>query len=193
MRVPRRRNFGNSLRVVRMNLAFAHRFVESNGVQLSCVDKWSERISCLHPSRYMFRGTMMVTIQFEYQGDLHCKAVHGPSGTELSTDAPKDNQGRGESFSPTDLIATALGTCMLTVMGIMAHTLSIDIAGATATVEKEMRTTPSRMIASLSVKIHVPHSLSPENKQKLERAAHTCPVHKSLHPDVQMPIEFIWG
>ena len=134
----------------------------------------------------------MVAIQLEYQGDLHCKAVHGPSGTELNTDAPKDNQGRGESFSPTDLVATALGTCMLTVMGITARTLNIDLAGTTATVEKEMTTTPPRMIASLSVRIRVPHSLSPENKEKLERAAHTCPVHKSLHPNVQAPIEFIW-
>ena len=134
----------------------------------------------------------MVAIQLEYQGDLRCKAVHGPSGTELNTDAPKDNQGRGESFSPTDLVATALGTCMLTVMGITARTLNIDLAGTTATVEKEMTTTPPRMIASLSVRIRVPHSLSPENKQKLERAAHTCPVHKSLHPNVQAPIEFIW-
>jgi putative redox protein len=135
---------------------------------------------------------MMVAIQFEYEGDLHCKAVHGPSGTELNTDAPKDNQGRGESFSPTDLVATALGTCMLTVMGIMARTLNVDIAGTTATVEKEMTTTPPRMIERLTVKIHVPHSLTVENKQKLERAVHTCPVHKSLHPNVQTPIEFTW-
>jgi len=129
----------------------------------------------------------------EYEGDLHCKAVHGPSRTELNTDAPKDNQGRGESFSPTDLVATALGTCMLTVMGIMARTLAIDIAGTTATVEKEMTTAPPRRIASLAVKIRVPHSLGDENKRKLERAAHTCPVHKSLHPDVQSPIHFTWG
>jgi putative redox protein len=135
----------------------------------------------------------MVAIQFEYQGDLHCKAVHGPSGTELGTDAPKDNQGRGESFSPTDLVATALGTCMLTVMGILARTLEIDIVGTTATVEKVMTATPPRMIASLAVKIHVPHDLSAENRAKFERAAHTCPVHRSLHPDVQQPIEFTWG
>jgi putative redox protein len=135
----------------------------------------------------------MVAIQLEYQGELSCKAVHGPSGTELNTDAPKDNQGRGESFSPTDLVATALGSCMLTVMGIMARTLEIDITGTAANVEKEMTATPPRMIASLKVKIHVPHAISPENKLKLERAAHTCPVHKSLHPDVQTPIEFTWG
>jgi putative redox protein len=135
----------------------------------------------------------MVAIQFEYQGDLHCKAVHTPSGTELATDAPLDNQGRGESFSPTDLVATALGGCMLTVMGIMARTLNLDIAGTTATVEKEMTSAPPRRIASLTVKIRVPQSISPENRLKLERAAHTCPVHKSLHPDIQTPIEFTWG
>ena len=144
-------------------------------------------------SNRAFGGIIVVAIQFEYLGDLHCKAVHGPSGTELNTDAPKDNQGRGESFSPTDLVATALGTCMLSVMGIMARTLNIDIAGTTASVEKEMTIAPPRRIQSLIVKIHVPHLLSSENKEKLERAAHTCPVHKSLHPDVQTPIEFTWG
>jgi putative redox protein len=135
----------------------------------------------------------MVNIQVEYQGDLHCKATHGPSGAELSTDAPTDNQGRGESFSPTDLVATALGTCMLTVMGIMARTLNIDIMGATAAVDKEMTATLPRRIQRLTVRIHVPRSLSSAEKEKLERAAHTCPVHKSLHPDVQIPIEFTWG
>jgi putative redox protein len=135
----------------------------------------------------------MVEIRLEYQGELHCRAVHGPSGTELNTDAPKDNQGRGESFSPTDLVATALGSCMLTVMGIMARTLNIDIAGSTARVEKVMTATAPRMIASLAVQIHVPHPISAENQQKLERAAHTCPVHRSLHPDVKAPLTFSWG
>ena len=135
----------------------------------------------------------MVTMHFAYEGDLHCRAVHGPSGTELATDAPKDNPGRGESFSPPDLVATALGTCMLTIVGIAARTLSLDIAGTTATVAKEMTTAAPRRIASLAVRIHVPRAISPENRLKLERAAHTCPVHKSLHPDVQMPIEFSWG
>ena len=135
----------------------------------------------------------MVTIQIEYQGELHCKATHGPSGAELNTDAPKDNQGRGESFSPTDLVATALGTCMLTVMGIAARTLNVDVAGTTATVEKEMTAAPPRRIQRLTVRIHVPHAPSLADKEKLERAAHTCPVHKSLHPDVQIPIEFTWG
>lgn len=135
----------------------------------------------------------MVAIQVEYEGDLHCKAVHGPSGSELTTDAPTDNQGRGESFSPTDLVATALGTCMLTVMGIMARTLNIDISGATATVEKEMTSSAPRRIERLSVKIRVPQAHSAENRAKLERAVHTCPVHRSLNPDVEIPIEFSWG
>jgi putative redox protein len=135
----------------------------------------------------------MVNIQVEYQGGLHCKATHGPSGAELNTDAPKDNQGRGESFSPTDLVATALGTCMLTIMGISARTQNIDITGATASVEKDMTATLPRRIERLTIKIHVPHSPSAEDKEKLERAARACPVHKSLHPDVQIPIEFSWG
>ncbi len=135
----------------------------------------------------------MVAIELEYEGDLHCKAVHVPSGTWLTTDAPKDNQGRGESFSPTDLVATALGSCILSVMGIMARTLEIDIAGSTARVEKEMANAPIRMIQKLAVTVHVPHIVSEQNRTKLEKAAHACPVHKSLHPDMQKPIDFTWG
>ena len=135
----------------------------------------------------------MVRIQTEYQGDLHCTSVHTPSGTELATDAPVDNQGRGESFSPTDLTATSLGTCMLTTMGIVARTLNVDLTGATATVEKEMSSTPPRRINRLTVAIRVPRTTSPENQQRLENAAHTCPVKKSLHPDIETPIEFVWG
>ena len=135
----------------------------------------------------------MVRIQMEYQGELHCTSVHTPSGTELDTDAPVDNQGRGESFSPTDLIATSLGTCMLTTMGIVARTLNVDLTGATATVEKEMSSTPPRRINRLTVAIRVPRTTSPENRQRLESAAHTCPVKKSLHPDIETPIDFVWG
>lgn len=134
----------------------------------------------------------MVSIDIEYQGDLHCQAVHGPSATALNTDAPKDNQGRGESFSPTDLVATALGSCMLTTMGILARTLNVDIAGAKATVGKEMISSPLRTIGQLSVKIQLPSGIGKENQAKLERAAHTCPVAKSLSPDVRIPTEFIW-
>ena len=135
----------------------------------------------------------MVRIQTEYQGDLPCTSVHTPSKTELATDAPVDNQGRGESFSPTDLMATSLGTCMLTTLGIVARTLNVDLTGATATVEKEMSSTPPRKINRLAVAIRVPRTTSPENQQRLENAAHTCPVKKSLHPDIETPIEFVWG
>ncbi len=135
----------------------------------------------------------MVSISIEYQGDLHCKVVHGPSGTQLTTDAPKDNHGRGESFSPTDLVAAALGSCILSVMGIAARSLKIDINGSTATVNKAMANAPVRRIQALMVSIHVPHRLSDEHKRQLEHAAHRCPVHKSMHPDIEMPIEFTWG
>ena len=135
----------------------------------------------------------MVTIRLNYDGDLHCTAVHGPSGSRLATDAPTDNQGRGENFSPTDLVAAALGSCILTIMGIMARTLALDLTGTTATVEKEMTSVPVRRIQRLAVKIHVPNAVSPPDREKLERAAHTCPVHRSLHPEIDKPIEFSWG
>jgi putative redox protein len=135
----------------------------------------------------------MVTINIEYQGDLRCEAVHQPSGTHLNTDAPKDNQGKGESFSPSDLVATALGTCMLTIMGIAARSLQVDLKGTRVTVQKEMVVSPIRRIGKLAVKITVPTKVTDEQKQKLEQAALTCPVHKSLHPDVQTPVEFLWA
>jgi putative redox protein len=135
----------------------------------------------------------MVRIQSEYQGDLHCTAVHLPSKAELVTDAPVDNQGRGESFSPTDLIATSLGTCMLTTMGIVARTLDFDLSGATATVDKEMTSTPPRKLQRLTATIRIPRSTTAENQQRLENAANACPVKKSLHPDIDTPISFVWG
>ena len=107
----------------------------------------------------------MVSIQLEYEGNLHCRAVHGRSKTVLTTDAPKDNQGRGESFSPTDLVATALGSCILTMMGMMARPLNVDLAGSTATVEKEMTSTPPRMIQRLATKIRVPLAVSDEGRR----------------------------
>jgi putative redox protein len=135
----------------------------------------------------------MVTIDIQYQGDLHCEAVHEPSGSRLATDAPKDNIGKGESFSPTDLVATALGTCMMTLMGITARSLNVDLTGTRITVQKEMVATPLRRIGKLGVKITVPARLTAEQKQKLEQSALSCPVHKSLHPDVQLPVEFVWA
>jgi putative redox protein len=135
----------------------------------------------------------MVQIQISYLGDLRCQAIHGPSGVTLNTDAPKDNMGKGESFSPTDLVATALGTCMLTIMGITAQRHAIDLTGARVTVGKEMTAVPIRRIGRLTVDIHVPIEPTEENKTRLINAAHTCPVHKSLHPDVDAPVNFRWG
>jgi putative redox protein len=135
----------------------------------------------------------MVEIQIVYEGDLRCKAVHGPSKTALHTDAPVDNLGKGESFSPTDLVATALGTCMLTIMGIAAQKMNVDLRGTKVSVTKEMTASPPRRIARLAVTFDVPVKLSEEQKQKLHNAAMTCPVHKSMHPDVQMPVEFRWA
>jgi putative redox protein len=135
----------------------------------------------------------VVEIQVRYEGELRCAATHGPSGTRLSTDAPVDNQGRGESFSPTDLVATALGTCMLTTMGIVAARHGWDLAGATATVEKGMVADPERRIGRLAVTIRVPGALDERAKKTLERTALTCPVHRSLSPAVEIPVEFQWA
>jgi putative redox protein len=133
----------------------------------------------------------MIPITARYDGDLSCTVLHGPSGTRLLTDAPRDNEGQGRSYSPTDLVATALASCTLTVMGIVARRHGIDLTGATSHVEKHMSQSPRR-IGRLPVVITIPGRLSPEQKKLLEAAAHGCPVHKSLHPDVDAPIAFVY-
>jgi putative redox protein len=135
----------------------------------------------------------MVEIQMAYEGKLRCTSTHGPSGTRLISDAPKDNMGEGASFSPTDLVATALGTCMLTTMGIVAQRSGIDMSGATAHVKKEMVTSPFRQVGVLTVEITVPRPTTDEQQQKLRDAALGCPVKRSLHPDVEMPVTFKFG
>jgi len=134
----------------------------------------------------------MVNVTSTYEGGLRCRAVHGPSGTTLVTDAPVDNHGKGESFSPTDLVATALGACMMTIMGIVAERHGLDLTGMTAETEKVMTATPPRRIASLRTRITVPLPADHPQRQPLEQAAHTCPVHKSLHPEIDAAIEFVW-
>jgi putative redox protein len=135
----------------------------------------------------------MVEIKSVYEGQLHCNATHGPSGALLATDAPKDNMGKGEAFSPTDLLATSLGTCMLTTMGIVAQRHNLDITGARVRVTKEMVSQPSRRVGTLGVEIVMPRALGEEDQKRLENAAHTCPVAKSIHPDVKVPVTFKWG
>lgn len=133
---------------------------------------------------------MAVEIDVVYQGALRCEALHGPSRTTLHTDAPVDNQGKGESFSPTDLVATAIGTCMLTLMGMAAARHGIDIKGATAHVEKHMVADPVRRIDRLPVVITLPNALAAEDRQRLERAALTCPVFNSLDPRIDKAVTF---
>ncbi len=135
----------------------------------------------------------MVTIHIAYKGELRCSASHQPSGAEVVTDAPLDNQGRGASFSPTDLVATALGSCMATIMAITAERHDFDLAGTTVVVEKHMVTSPERRIGKLETVITVPGETNPQLRTTLERAAYACPVHKSLHPDVAIPVTFRWG
>lgn len=134
----------------------------------------------------------MVEITARYEGDLRVVATHGPSGVSLTTDAPTDNHGKGESFSPTDLCATALVTCMATIMGIKARSLGLDLSGMTLTVEKHMSTTPPRRIAQLPVAIHAPARVSNEDRAKLEHACRACPVFQSLHPAIDKTLRFYW-
>jgi putative redox protein len=134
----------------------------------------------------------MVQLEIGYLGELRCQAVHGPSGEKLLTDAPVDNQGKGESFSPTDLVAAALGSCLATVMGIMARRDGIDLKGLQVTVQKEMTAVPRRRIGRLNVRVVFPCPLSAEQKAKYEKVARYCPVHESLHPEIEMPLEFVY-
>jgi uncharacterized OsmC-like protein len=134
----------------------------------------------------------MVRLTTTYEGGLRCRAVHGPSGTTLVTDAPVDNHGKGESFSPTDLVATALGACMMTVMGIVAERHGLDLTGMTTETVKEMTKEPPRRIASLRTRLTIPLPADHPKRSLLEQAAHTCPVHKSLHPEIDASVEFVW-
>ena len=132
----------------------------------------------------------MTTMSCRYEGGLRCLAVHGPSGGELHTDAPIDNQGRGEAFSPTDLVATALATCILTIMGISADRHGIALEGCEARVEKTMSSSGVRRIALLTVWITLPPDLSEEQRQLLRRAGEGCPVKRSLEGAVPMTLHW---
>ena len=140
---------------------------------------------------------MSVEIDIVYEGQLHTTATHGPSGSKISTDAPKDNMGKGEAFSPTDLVAAALGTCLVTIMGIVAQRNNLDITGTRVHVTKDMAQAPLRRIARLNVTITVPKDksakLTQEDRQKMEKAAATCPVHASLHPDIEKTVTYVYA
>ena len=134
----------------------------------------------------------MVRIDVVYEGDLHTRCEHGPSGAVLATDAPVDNQGRGESYSPTDLAATALASCMLTVMGIVAARHGWKLDGSKGRVEKDMVAEPLRRIGRLGVHLAMAPGVPADARPVLEQAAHTCPVRQSLHPDIEVELEFDW-
>ena len=136
----------------------------------------------------------MATAQITYLGDLRTQAVHLQSGTAILSDAPTDNQGKGEAFSPTDLLATALGTCIVTTMGIVARRDDIDLRGSVVEVTKVMSSEPPRRVARLEVKMamRTATALDDDTKAKYVRIAHTCPVAISLHPDVVQSVVFEW-
>lgn len=134
----------------------------------------------------------MVEIQIDYEGQLHCRAVHGPSGAEVATDAPVDNEGRGESFSPTDLVATALGCCLLTIIGIVARRKGLEVTGATASVAKIMSDDLPRRIVRLPVTVALPLPADHPERAAIESAAVSCPVNESLRADIDRPVTFIW-
>lgn len=135
----------------------------------------------------------MVEITGRYQGNLRCSARHGPSGSVLATDAPRDNQGQGEAFSPTDLVATAVGTCIATTMAIAARKHGVELRGLTFKVTKEMSTDSPRRIVRLTAEIWMPIPADHPAAKPLEGAARACPVHNSLHPDVDKPVIFHWA
>lgn len=132
----------------------------------------------------------MVTIDVRYAGGKKCDLTH-PEGVTLRTDAPRDIGGDASAFSPTDLVAAGLASCILTTIAMWAERQGIDITGATARVEKGMSTPPApRRIARLPVVVTLPASLPPEMRERAERIGHACPVHASLHPEVDAPIEY---
>ena len=135
----------------------------------------------------------MATIETVYQGTLRTQATHVQSGTQILTDAPVDNQGKGEAFSPTDLLAAALGSCMLTIMGIAAKQHQLNIDHTTCSITKIMAAEPPRRVGEIVVNLKFPKTdYTEKDKKILERAALTCPVYLSLHPDIKKTVDFGW-
>ncbi|MGP2571353.1 OsmC family protein [Ornithobacterium rhinotracheale] len=133
-----------------------------------------------------------MTSKVTYLGELRTEATHLASGNVILSDAPVDNNGKGEAFSPTDTVATALASCALTIMGIKAASMDWDIKGITADVTKEMSSDPRR-IAKVSVVFHVPFKTDEKQRKILEQTAKTCPVYMSLHPDIEKDFQFDWA
>lgn len=135
----------------------------------------------------------MVEMTLVYEGGLHTQALHGPSRAAIETDAPVDNQGKGEAFSPTDLLATSLASCMLTTMAIVGDREGWCIDGARARVEKHMELEPRRRVGRLVVDLTLPGGLPEVARTRLEETARGCPVAASIHPDLQVDLTMRWG
>lgn len=133
----------------------------------------------------------MSTATARYAGNLRTEATHVASGNTILTDAPVDNHGRGEAFSPTDLVSAALGSCMMTIMGIVAERHQLDLTGVRWEVTKHMAAEPRR-IGQIDLTFHLPATLSEKERATLENAAHTCPVALSLHPDIRQEVQFLY-
>ncbi len=133
----------------------------------------------------------MITSKVTYLGNLRTESVHLKSSTSFLTDAPIDNNGKGEAFSPTDTVATGLASCMITVMGIKAREMQVDMTGTTAHVTKTMTSNPRR-ISKIEIVLDLPFEADAKTRKILERTGTTCPVYLSLHPDIEKIITFNW-
>lgn len=132
-----------------------------------------------------------MTSKVTYLGELRTSSVHLQSGSEIITDAPVDNQGKGEAFSPTDMVANSLATCMLTIMGIKARDMGVSLEGSVAEVTKVMQSSP-RKIAKIEIVFNMKSEADDKSREILQRVAHTCPVALSLHPDIVQDVTFNW-
>lgn len=135
---------------------------------------------------------MGVLITAAYQGELRCQARHTPSGYEIETDAPADNHGKAQRFSPTDLVATALGTCIMTTIGILAARKGWDVSGMRVQVVKEMSADTPRRIVRLPVELWMGRKVEPDVRTQIENTARTCPVHKSIAAGIDAPVTIHW-
>jgi uncharacterized OsmC-like protein len=132
-----------------------------------------------------------MTASISYLGDLRCSATHLQSGTAIETDAPTDNRGKGEKFSPTDTLCVALGTCIITTMALKANDMNIDLKGTTIDITKHMQPNPRR-VAQVDVTLKLPVKATEQERSLLETIGNNCPVAKSIHPDMKLNIHYLW-
>jgi uncharacterized OsmC-like protein len=133
-----------------------------------------------------------MTASITYPGNLRCEALHLQSSSKIETDAPTDNRGKGERFSPTDLLCVSLATCMLTTMGIKANDMNVDISGSKADVNKHMAANPRR-VAKIEVSVSLPSKINEKERLILENTGNNCPVAKSVHPDIELVLKYDWS